>query len=227
MGRLRRARKLTAAYEFGTYTDVMLASGFHLQFTPGSSQVPAYTSGYELELTNLSDKEIQFDVRARVTRCSFKLGAPESPGRVLDHLEKLIPGVLRNDLMTWFDGGWSHNADGFALLTRMPVAPGTSELFTMILGMQQPPSWWPRVAGYVEVTVPALRSPDPPFPWIPQSSDPVPVLLNPSTVEQWEVPTTGGDGAFANSRTSPPLASGRAYNEIDAGADPGLGVTEE
>ncbi len=45
-----------------------------------------------------------------------------------------------------------------------------------------------------------------------RSTDPVPVLLNPSTVEIWEVPKAGG--AFADSRTSPPLTTGKAYNEI-------------
>jgi hypothetical protein len=193
----------------------MLVSGFTLAYSPaGSKGNPVHTSGYELELTNLSDNEIRFDVLARVTRYAFTIGPPESQSRVLAHLKDLIPGVLQNDRMTWFDSEWVHGATGYVLRTTIPIAPHTSELFEMAPSLYQSEEWWPRVAGHVEVIIPALLTTEPPYEWIPQADGAVPVLLNPSTVEAWEVHTGGGGGAFAYSRTSPPLSSGQAYQEI-------------
>jgi hypothetical protein len=199
----------------------MLVSGFALEyngFTNGN-QNPAYTSGYELEITNLSNHDIQFDVAARVTRYAFAAFAPpESPAAVLANLKELIPGVKKNDLWNWFVGGWDRDADGFVLRITMPIAAGTSELFYMIPFLYQSRSWSPRVAGHVELTVPAVRSTEPPYKWVPQSDGPVPVMLNPSTVESREVRKAGG--LFSESRTSPPLTTGQAYNEIEAEKNP-------
>jgi hypothetical protein len=198
----------------------MLVSGFHLQFTPSySSQNPAYVSGYELEVTNLSDRKIQFEVVARVTRYSFTLFAqPQSPATTLANFKRLVYGVLGNDDWTWFAGGWRHDADGYAMHITIPVAPQASELFKIVPSLFESQSWSPRVAGHIELTVPAVRSAEPPYLWFKQAADPVPVLLNPSTVEQWLV--LGAGGAFADSRTSPPLSTGQAYNEIPPDSDP-------
>jgi hypothetical protein len=201
----------------------MLVSGFEWEYAPGSTTNPTYASGYQLEISNLSDTDIQFEVVARVTRYGFGAFAPPAnPATVLANLKQLIPGVRKNDLWTWFDGEWIHDADGFALYVTMPVVAGTSELFDVVPSLFQSQSWWPRVAGHVELTVPAVRSLEPPYTWGPQAAGPVPVLLNPSTVETWEVHTgvPGGGGAFSHSRTSPPMSNGQAYNEIPAQAHP-------
>ncbi len=199
----------------------MLVSGFSLDYAPGSTNNPAYTSGYELEITNLSDKKIQFEVVAKVTRYRFAVFTPPpSPAVILDNLKQLIPGVLSNDLWTWFVGGWSHDADGYALHITIPVAPGTSELFNITPSLFQTRYWFPQVAGHIELIVPTVRSAEPPYNWVPQATDPVPVLLNPSTVETWQVLTPGGGGAFTDSRTSPPLRTGQAYNEIPPDTNP-------
>ncbi|WP_326548452.1 hypothetical protein QGN32_10235 [Mycolicibacterium sp. ND9-15] len=199
----------------------MLVSGFQLSFSPsGSSQDPAYTSGYELEITNLSDKRIQFEVVARVTRYRFTAYAiPQSPAATLANFKRLIPGVLANDRHTWFEGGWRRSAGKYALHITIPLDPGASELFEIVPSLYER-SWWPLVAGHIELTVPAVRSPDPPYTWVRQSDDPVPVLLNPSNVETWRPLGTGS--GYSDSRTSPPLSTGQAYNEIQPDSDPTL-----
>lgn len=199
----------------------MLVSGFNLEYAPGSSSTPAYTSGYELEISNLSNTDIQFDVYARVTRYSFRpIAPPDPPATVLGNLKELIRGVLRNDLWTWFDGGWFHDSNGFALVISMPIAAGTSELFDITPSLYQSRTWYPRIAGHIDLTIPAVRSLEPPYDWGPQADGPVPVLLNASTVERWQVPVTGGGGAFADSRTSPPLTGGKSQIEINPAAFP-------
>jgi hypothetical protein len=191
----------------------MIVSNFYLEYGSGFTVNPAYVSGYELEVTNLSDKLIQFEVVARVTRYSSQIFTPpESTATTLANLKELISGVKKNDRWNWFTGGWRHDADGFALHITIPIAPGTSELFDIIPSLYQSRSWWPRIAGHIELSVPVVRSAEPPYVWVPQATDPVPVLLNPSTVEIWEVLKAGG--AFADSRTSPPLTTGKAHNEI-------------
>jgi hypothetical protein len=203
----------------------MIVSNFYLRYAPGSNPNPVYTSGYELEVTNLSDKQIQFEVVAQVTRYGFRAyNPPETPATVLANLKELIPGVIKNDTYSWFTGGWSHDADGYALHITFPIAPHTSELFDITPSQFQSRYWFPRVAGHIELTVPAVRSDEPPYDWVPQATDPVPVLLNPSTVETWQVHTgvPGGGGAFGDSRTSPPLATGQAYNEITPDTRPRL-----
>lgn len=201
----------------------MLVSGFHLEYTPGSNQVPAYTSGYQLEITNLSDKEIQFTVLARVTRYGFTVyGSPETPATILANLRELVRGVLKNDRVSWFEGDWIRVPDGYALQISIPVAAGSSELFEMMPSMFQSSGWWPRVTGHVELSIPAFRSTEPPYDWVPQTTGPVPVLLNPSTVEAWRMLGEGGGGDFTSSRCSPPLASGQAYSEITPDTHPEL-----
>ena len=73
--------------------------------------------------------------------------------------------------------------------------------------------------GHIEIAIPAVRSAEPPYDLFPQAEGPVPVLLNPSTVETWQVLGAAG-GAFANSRTSPPLTTGQAHVEIPPDTDP-------
>ncbi len=199
----------------------MLVSGFYLEWSSNSTVMPTYTSGYELEVTNLSDKKIQFEVVARVTRYSFNMfEPPQSTATILANFKELISGVNTNNLWTWFAGGWRHDADGYALHITIPVAPHTSELFKIVPGIDQSRSWWPRIAGHIELTVPAVRSAEPPYLWFRQAADPVPVLLNPSTVERWEMFNAGGGRAFSHSRTSPPISTGQAYNEIPPDSAP-------
>ena len=46
----------------------MLVSGFHLEFAGAwDARNPAHTSGYQLEITNLSGQHIDFEVVAKVT----------------------------------------------------------------------------------------------------------------------------------------------------------------
>jgi hypothetical protein len=199
----------------------MLVSGFNLEYSgfTNDGQNPAYTSSYELEITNLSDQPIQFEVIARVTRYAFAAFAPPtSPATILANLKQLIPGVIKNDLWTWFDSSWFQDADGFVLYVTIPVAPKTSELCGFGPSLYQNKSWAPRVAGHIELNIPAIRSEEPPYYWGPQADGPIPVMLNPSTVETWQVLHAGG--LFADSRTSPPLATGTAYNEIQPETHP-------
>jgi hypothetical protein len=198
----------------------MLVSGFQLEFGPGSATTPAYTSSYELELTNLSDTDIRFDVLARVTRFFFTIGAPPSAAVTLANLKRLIGGVIKSDHQSWYDSGWYRDADGFVLQVTVPVAAGTSEIVEIAPSIYDNTTWWPQAAGHVEVVVPAIRLEKPPYNWVAQANGPVAVLVNPSTVERWLVKSPGGGGAFNDSRTSPPLASGQAYGTITPDSSP-------
>ena len=199
----------------------MLVSGFHLEFAGAwDARNPAYTSGYELEITNLSGQHIDFEVVAKVTRYASGtiFSPPESPATKLANLKRLIPGVLKDDRWSWFDGGWRHDSGGYSLHITMPIDAGASQLFYMNPSIYESnKSWWPRVAGHIELTIPAVRAAEPPYEWIPQADGPVPVLLNPSTVETWDVVTGAAGGAFSHSRTTPPLTTGQARVEIPPG----------
>lgn len=201
----------------------MLVSGFHLEYAGASDpKNPARTSGYELEITNLSGQHIDFEVVAKVTRYASGtiFSPPESPATRFANLSRLVPGVMKDDRWSWFDGGWRQDADGYSLHITMPIDAGASQLFELDPSIYQSNKyWWPRVAGHIEITIPAVRSGEPPYEWIPQADSPVPVLLNPSTVEAWEVLGAAG-GAFSHSRTSPPLNTGEARVEIQPETDP-------
>ena len=204
----------------------MLVSGFHLEFAGAwDARNPAYTSGYELEITNLSGQHIDFEVVAKVTRYASGtiFSPPESPATKLANLKRLIPGVLKDDRWSWFDGGWRHDSGGYSLHITMPIDAGASQFFYMNPSIYESnKSWWPRVAGHIELTIPAVRAAEPPYEWIPQADGPVPVLLNPSTVETWDVVTGAAGGAFSHSRTTPPLTTGQAHIEIPPDTDPSI-----
>jgi len=204
----------------------MLVSGFHLEFAGAwDARNPAYTSGYELEITNLSGQHIDFEVVAKVTRYASGtiFSPPESPATKLANLKRLIPGVLKDDRWSWFDGGWRHDSGGYSLHITMPIDAGASQFFYMNPSIYESnKSWWPRVAGHIELTIPAVRAAEPPYEWIPQADGPVPVLVNPSTVETWDVVTGAAGGAFSNSRTTPPLTTGQARVEIPPDTDPSI-----
>ncbi len=204
----------------------MLVSGFHLEFAGAwDARNPAYTSGYELEITNLSGQHIDFEVVAKVTRYASGtiFSPPESPATKLANLKRLIPGVLKDDRWSWFDGGWRHDSGGYSLHITMPIDAGASQFFYMNPSIYESnKSWWPRVAGHIELTIPAVRAAEPPYEWIPQADGPVPVLVNPSTVETWDVVTGAAGGAFSHSRTTPPLTTGQARVEIPPDTDPSI-----
>ena len=131
--------------------------------------------------------------------------------------------MLKDDRWSWFDGGWRHDSGGYSLHITMPIDTGASQLFYMNPSIYESnKSWWPRVAGHIEVTIPAVRAAEPPYEWIPQADGPVPVLLNPSTVETWDVVTGAAGGAFSNSRTTPPLTTGQSHIEIPPDTDPSI-----
>ena len=127
----------------------MLVSGFHLEFAGAwDPRNPAHTSGYELEITNLSGQHIDFEVVAKVTRYASGtiLSPPESPATKLANLRRLIPGVMKDDRWSWFEGGWRHDADGYSLHITMPIDAGASQLFDINPSLYETKSWWPRVA---------------------------------------------------------------------------------
>ena len=190
----------------------MLVSGFILKFAPGSTTRPVFTAGYDVEVTNLADKDIQFDVTAHVTRRNFGFaGSPYMGESTLASLEHLIPAVMSDNYWDWLPAGWQQNVHGHALHTVLVVPAHSSHRYRIIPSEWDDRSWWPEAGGHIELTVPMLRSPNPPYAWFKQSSTPVPVLLNPSTIE---VSDLHASVEYSYSRTSPPLATGTAYNEV-------------
>ncbi len=187
----------------------MLVSSFDISSVNyGSSAMRATYSAYWLELTNLSDRTISFEVAAHVTRySSYPYGQPTDPNVQLAELKNFVGGAVAGDYYTWYAGGWALESGHPVLRLTVPVPANSSQPVRLSAFSV---NRFPRAEGYVELTVPVIRSEKPPFNWIPQSDRPVPVLLYPATEES----ATQGGSAISSVRQPLPLVSGQPYNEI-------------
>ena len=193
----------------------MLVSSFDIScWTRSSTSYRSTYTKYWLELTNLATTDIVFEFAAHVTRyASRPYGQPTDPHVQLAELKNVVGGALAGDYWTWYAGGWSLEGNHPVLRLAVPVAANTSQpvrlsAFTSNL--------IPTVYGYVELTVPPIRSATAPFAWVPQSNGPVPVLLYPSTDES----ATQNGSEISSARQPLPLANGQAYNEITPETNP-------
>lgn len=187
----------------------MLVSSFGISSDqPGSTALRSTESRYWLELTNLSSQDITFEFAAHVTRySSLPYGQPTDPVIQLAELKQLVGGALAGDYYTWYEGGWSLEGGHPVLRLSVPVSANSSQPVRLSASSV---NRTPHVEGYVELTVPVIRSATAPFKWAPQSDRPVPVLLYPSTEES----AKQGGGQISSARQPLPLANGQAYNEI-------------
>ncbi len=187
----------------------MLVSSFGISsFSTGSMAQRSESSRYWLELTNLSDRSISFEFAAHVTRySSMPYGQPTDLLVQLAELKKFVGGALAGDYHTWYAGDWALESGHPVLRLTVPVPAKSSQPVRLSASSVDR---YPQAEGYVELTVPVIRSATPPFEWIPQSDRPVPVLLYPSTEER----AAQGGSVIASARQPLPLVTGQAYHEI-------------
>ena len=107
----------------------MLVSSFDISsWSPGSINFRSTRSSYWLEVTNLSDEDILFEVAAHVTRYSSGLGGqPTAPAAKLAELKNVVSGSLSGDDWTWYDGGWSLEDNHPVLRLTVPVPANSSQ----------------------------------------------------------------------------------------------------
>ncbi len=187
----------------------MLISSFDISSeSSGSTALRSTYSSYWLELTNLSGQDITFEFAAHVTRySSLPYGQPTDPNVQLAELKNYVGGALAGDYWTWYAGGWALEGGHPVLRLTVPVPAKSSQPVRLSAFSVDR---FPRAEGYVELTVPVIRSATAPFKWVPQSDRPVPVLLYPATEER----ATQGGGEISSARQPLPLASGQPYHEI-------------
>lgn len=180
----------------------MLVSNFTLGFTNLYEFDTGWTSAYELQVTNLAEIEITFDVEWRVTRHYFG-GVDSSKEPVTSSLETMLHGRWYKDL----NGYWSQES--------IVIGPNESDKFTLGAWLYEGRKWTPYVDGYAVLRIPVVRSPQPPYGLVPQSKGAIPVLLNAVRTETWikRFEPRPPDLVTA-SQSSFPLASGKALNEI-------------
>ncbi|KAF0957350.1 hypothetical protein [Rhodococcus sp. T7] len=195
------------------------------QVPPKKPPKPTEFTAYELRVTNLSDSAIRFEVEWRTSE--IKLSGLLQP--------KLVRADLHNFFGSWSVSSpvgefsflqfrWDYFRGNYYARTGWTVEPNGSALFSLT------PSGWPSkpladkeslaVAGYAELYVPFVRSPEPPYAMIPQAEAPVPVLLD-ATRHMY-----AGGNIYTQpdrlSESSVPLATGMAYNEVEPDQPLGL-----
>lgn len=180
---------------------------------------PIEYTGYELRVTNCSDEEIRFEVVWRTS--NIHLDGSPSPGGVRGNLNSFFPSYHLLTSVGWLDRGlWRKDLflGNYYSLVGETVKPHGSALFS--LGPNADPgkplnySIWPLwVAGYVELYAPYVRSPENPHDVIAQSGGPVPVLLD-ATRRTWQIDRRY-EASHDLSESSVPLATGKAYNEVE------------
>lgn len=187
----------------------MLVSSFGISSDRhGSTALRSTQSRYWLELTNLSGQDITFEFAAHVTRySSLPYGQPTDPAKQLAELKQLVGGAIAGDYHTWYDGGWNLEGGHPVLRLSVPVSANSSQPVRLSASAVNVS---PQVEGYVELTVPVIRSATAPFEWVPQSDRPVPVLPYPSAEES----AYQGRGQISSARQPLPPANGQAYHEI-------------
>jgi len=186
----------------------MLVSNFYVGYNetswPGGQRTAA---GYALQITNLESRPIEFEIECRITRL-FGHG----------------PGQSDKSFLTSLFGGrvWRKDALGRYATDRWEIdANGVGEWRLAMSGgrVTWPWGWaWDErrifdVLGYISLRVPVRRADAYPYGLVPQSGDPVRVLLSAWREDQWLVPEPS-DQVQSSSVSAIPLATGKAFNEI-------------
>jgi hypothetical protein len=178
----------------------MLGSNFSLGFnSPFSPGVDRWTSGYELQITNLDSIPIEFGIEARVTYHYF--GGSHSGESVIAMLYQFLSRPFHTD------------ADGLYCYDEWRIEPNRAVRWNLGPWAYQSRDWTPYVDGYVTLRVPVVAASGSPQGVVPQSTGPVPVLLSTRHQQQWRRQQPGSDLAIS-SESNPQLAFGTAYNEI-------------
>ena len=141
----------------------MLVSSFGISGDqPGSTALRSTESRYWLELTNLSSQDITFEFAAHVTRYSSL-----PPSRSADRSRNTTGGTqaaggrrISGDYYTWYEGGWSLEGGHPVLRLSVPASANSSQPVRLSASSV---NRTPRVEGYVELTVPVIRSATAPF----------------------------------------------------------------
>ena len=171
--------------------------GFNAPFTPSTDR---WTSGYELQITNLDTVSIEFSVEARVTYHYF--GGSTSGESVIAMLHQFLGRQFHAD------------ADGYYCYDTRTIAPNRAVRWNLGPSAYQERAWTPYVDGYITLRVPVIRDRQPPHGLVPQAAAPVPVLLSTRQQQQWRHDQSASELAIS-SADNPQLASGSAYNEIE------------
>jgi hypothetical protein len=184
----------------------MLVSNFSLGFNDYYEFDTGWTAGYRLQITNLADTKIEFDVECRVTQYYFGGTGPNES----------VPTSLNSMLR----GDWRRDSRGYYQQQALTIGPNESEQYHLQPWIYEGRRWTPYVDGYVMLRVPVIRSNQPPYGLIPQTSTPVPVLLSAERVDEWIKRQPPPPDLLTRAQSSFPLASGKAYNEIPPETEP-------
>lgn len=180
----------------------MLVSNFTLGFNNWYEFDTGWTSVYELQVTNLAEIEITFDVEWRVTSHYFG-GVDERKEPVTKSLETMLYG------------SWYKDLNGYYSQYSKSIGPNESYKFQLGTWLYQGREWTPYVDGYAVLRVPVVRSPQPPYGLVPQSKTAIPVLLNAIRTQTWiKRFEPRPPNLVTSSQSSFPLASGKALNDI-------------
>ncbi len=178
----------------------MLVSNFSLGFNDYYQFETGWTAGYSLQITNLADIEITFDVEWRITNHYFGGTGPNES--------------VQSSLSSMLHGQWHKDARGYYREESRSIASNRSEKLTLQPYIYQGRKWSPYVDGYAMLRVPVVRSSQSPYALVPQSKTPIPVLLSATRVDKWIQRYSGPPDLVTSSQSSFPLASGKALNEI-------------
>jgi hypothetical protein len=183
----------------------MLVSNFKIGFCPPldtprkavSTQATRWTRGYALQITNLAPQNITFEVEWRATN-AYIGGISEPLAASMDHLVGLH---------------WAKDASGYYALDRYDLPPDGSETWHLQPWMWDDRFWTPYVEGYAILRVPVVPETNHREILVPQSKNPVPVLLN-AWHEEIRLQRVADTDLETSAQCDVPLASGKVYNEI-------------
>lgn len=199
----------------------MIVSHFELIYKPQSPSAPAGSAavdnliqGYFLEITNLFDEEIDYQL-------AFKAVSVSDPNRSLAGNALFILDRPDNDNAFGRLNGSINSNTFFPSTGRITLQPNETALvavlpsaFGVIPGVDDTPLVDPsfEVRGFVEITVPADRNPGGfLLPTIPQTDVPVPTLLTPQNRTTY----FKADGTISDqTQASLPLSTGMAQVNI-------------
>lgn len=183
----------------------MLVSNFALGYNYAfSASDRVWTASYELQITNLDTTPINFGVEARVTYSYF--------GGSSGHESEtaLLYQMLRRD--------FHKDADGYYCYDEMLIEPQSARKWNIGPWAFEGRRWTPYVDGYVTMRVPVTPGRGADDPDTPQSTKPVPVLLNCRRRDEWWSSFESApfqQQQVSESEGNPQLATGTAYNEIE------------
>jgi len=184
----------------------MLVSNFVLGFVDYYHFDTGWTSAYELQVTNLADVEINFDVEWRIT--SHYFGGANPKTSVTTHLAAML------------NGSWYRDSRGYYSHDTMLINANESYKFHIGPWIYEGRDWSPYVDGYAVLRVPVVRSSESPYGLIPQSKTAIPVLLSAIRTERWIKRNPPPPDLVTTSQSAFPLASGKAFNEITPETQP-------